>query len=280
MKLQTVSVFLAGLLPLVVMAAGCGGTSAKPMGMVVFNEVFSVETGLASKLNARGMQALTRALDRRLNPGHRESGRVRPLDDGRIEVSIFHAEAGEMQRIADLLPRPGTLEFRILANDRDHPQLIARAKGEPDSKSLNDPGGQLLAWWVPARGAAEKSIGQSADLATRTAIRGYREALEVLVVKDSFDVTGSHLKRAAVGTDQMGKPCVEFALGAGGAQRFGDLTGGNLADHDVHRALGIILDGQLASAPRIMSKVSEGGRSVHVLHLRQILEGCAGGRTT
>ena len=269
----------------------------KQVGMIVVYEVDTEKMGVAEKLNAAGIQALTAALDRRLNPGHRKSGRVRALDDGRVEVSIFRAEAGEMQRIADLLSRPGTLEFRILANERDHPHLIARAQAKPESKSLSDPGGQLLAWWVPAQGAAEKSIGQSADLATRTAIRrtaeenvpvrhvgrpfravatarkgrptgklfpaarlsGDREVLEVLVVKDSFDVTGSHLKRAAVGTDHVGKPCVEFAFGADGAQRFGDLTGGNLPDHDFHRALGIILDGQLASAPRIMSKVSERG---------------------
>jgi hypothetical protein len=231
----------------------------KQVGMIVVYEVDTEKMGVAEKLNAAGIQALTAALDRRLNPGHRKSGRVRALDDGRVEVSIFRAEAGEMQRIADLLSRPGTLEFRILANERDHPHLIARAQAKPESKSLSDPGGQLLAWWVPAQGAAEKSIGQSADLATRTAISGDREVLEVLVVKDSFDVTGSHLKRAAVGTDHVGKPCVEFAFGADGAQRFGDLTGGNLPDHDFHRALGIILDGQLASAPRIMSKVSERG---------------------
>jgi hypothetical protein len=128
--LQTFCVFVTGLLPLVLIAAGCGGAN-RQVGMIVVYEVYDQKTGVAEKLDATGMQALTATIDRRLNPGYRKSGRVRPLDDGRIEVSIFRAETAEMQRITDLLPRPGTLEFRILANDHDHQQLIAQAEAGP-----------------------------------------------------------------------------------------------------------------------------------------------------
>jgi SecD/SecF fusion protein len=250
------------LLPPVAMATGCGGMSSKQVGMIVVYEVYNQKTGVAEKLDATGMQALTATIERRLNPGYRKSGRVRPLDDGRIEVSIFRAEAGEMQRIADLLPRPGTLEFRILANARDHQQLIARSKAEPESNSLSDPGGQLPAWWLPVQDAVEKRIGQVDHIATRTVTKGDREVLEVLVVKDPFDVNGSHLKRVSVDSDGGGRPCVAFTFAASGAQRFGDLTGNNLPDPtgQVYRHLGIIIDGELSTAPRIMGKVSDRGQ--------------------
>jgi SecD/SecF fusion protein len=257
--LQTFSVFVTGLLPLVLMAAGCSGAN-RPVGMIVVYEVYDQKTGVAEKLDATGIQALTATIERRLNPGYRKSGRVRALDDGRVEVSIFRAEAGEMQRIADLLPRPGTLEFRILANGRDHQQLIAQAMAKPESERLLDAGGELLAWWVPVQEGKDETIGQ--DVATRTVTKGGLDVAEVLVVKDTFDVNGSHLERVTVDADEAGEPCIAFAFGSAGSQRLGALTGSNLPDAggQVYRKLGIIIDGKLLTAPRIMSKVSGRGQ--------------------
>jgi SecD/SecF fusion protein len=230
------------------------------VGMIVVYEVDADKVQPGSKLSDAGMQPLLAAIDRRLNPAGRTSGRVRPLDDGRIEVSIFRAEPEVMQRIADLLPRPGTLEFRILANDHDHPALIERAKAEPDSRRLRDNSGNLLGWWVPVQEGKEKSVSSYKDIATRTVTRDDREVLEVLVVKGPFDVTGAYLKRAVPDVNpHSGRDCVAFTLDATGGQRFGRLTESNLPDEaqGVRRALGIMVDGELFSAPIIMGKVSE-----------------------
>lgn len=262
MKPQTVGVFVAGLLPLVLMAAGCGGTSSKQVGMIVTYEVDTDLVPPGFELSDKGMRPLMTAIEGRLILSGRASGRVRQLNDGRIEVSIFRAKPDVMQRIADRLPRPGTLEFRILANERDHRMLVDRAKAAPESERLRDDTGELLAWWVPVQEAAEKQISVSMAVATRAITKGDREVLEVLVVKDPFNVTGSFLTRAAVDKDDVAGPCISFTLSSSGGQLMGALTESNLPDSasgGFWRSLGIILDGELRSAPMIQGRVSKRG---------------------
>jgi preprotein translocase subunit SecD len=67
-------------------------------------------------------------------------------------------------------------------------------------------------------------------------------------------VTGRDLRNAHPGLGQFGQPVVNFSLAADGATRFGRATGDN-----VGRALAIVLDGKVVSAPRINSKISESG---------------------
>ena len=231
--------------------------AAGQVGMVVVYEVDADKAPPGVKLPAAKMRTLRAALERRLNPAGRPSGRLRQLDDGRIEVSIFRADPGVMQRIADLLPRPGTLQFRILANQRDHPKLIARAKAEHGSTALRDEAGKLLAWWVPVRAGEAKSVGGDKAIATRHVARGGRQVLEVLVVSDGFNVTGASLQQAVSATDFGEWPCVAFTLDEDGTRRFRSLTEGMLPDpiDGFRRRLGTIIDGELWSGPGIMGPV-------------------------
>ena len=84
----------------------------------------------------------------------------------------------------------------------------------------------------------------------------------MLVVKDNEDVTGQYLTRADCDTDPTtGRPCISFAFNSIGAQLFGKLTGDNLPDsvRGFTRRLGIILDGELYSAPNIQSTICDRG---------------------
>jgi preprotein translocase subunit SecD len=67
-------------------------------------------------------------------------------------------------------------------------------------------------------------------------------------------VTGRDLKTARPGLGQFSQPVVNFSLAADGATRFGRATGDN-----VGRALAIVLDGKVVSAPRINSRISDSG---------------------
>jgi len=71
----------------------------------------------------------------------------------------------------------------------------------------------------------------------------------------------SYLADAARDRDQAGNPCVAFRFNAAGARLFGRLTSLNLPNkvQDFYRKLGIILDGRLHSAPRIMTTIRSRG---------------------
>jgi len=230
------------------------------VGMIVVYEVDAESEPPGYKPSDAQMQKLLAAMDRRLNPAGRESGRVRQLDDGRIEASIFRAEPEVMQRIADLLATPGTLEFRILANPHDHKELIERAKRE-EGRYLKDDKAKVMAWWVPVAAGHEANFESYIDqkeVASRTRDIGDRKVLEILVVNDEYDVTGAYLSRVEAATDSWtGDPCISFRLNSAGGQLFGALTGENCPDeaHNVTRKLGIILDYFLQSAPVIRSAV-------------------------
>ncbi len=226
------------------------------VGMIAVYEVDMDAAPPGFKMSDVGMRQLMAAIDHRLNPSGHTSGRLRKLDDGRIEVSIFRADPDVMQRIADLLPRAGTLEFRILANQRDHPELIERAR-KSDAQTLSDAGGNRLAWWVPVQDEGVAWVGDK-EIAVRTVRKDDGQVLEVLVVDDKFDVDGRYLTNVAGDTDEVGNPCLRIELNTSGSKLFAGLTGNNLPDETSRfaRRLGILLDGNLYSAPLIMTTVS------------------------
>jgi preprotein translocase subunit SecD len=64
---------------------------------------------------------------------------------------------------------------------------------------------------------------------------------------------GSSIKRAAVQTDQFGKPEVVFSLSVEGAQQFLKVT-----EENVGRRLAIVLDGKILSMPLIRERIPGG----------------------
>ncbi len=85
---------------------------------------------------------------------------------------------------------------------------------------------------------------------------------EVLVHMDEYDVDGNYLDRAGSGYDESARPAVNFSFNTPGATRFGALTGDNLPDRisGSYSHLGIILDGRLFSAPRLISAITSQGQ--------------------
>jgi len=117
----------------------------------------------AAKLN---MDKLIQAISRRINPGGVKEVTIRPQGENQLEIIIPEADEAETARIKSIISRAGTLEFRILANDRDHKSLIERAKAS-DQDKIRDSEGKVLAWWVPVTKGQEKSFASYGEIATR-----------------------------------------------------------------------------------------------------------------
>jgi SecD/SecF fusion protein len=81
------------------------------------------------------------------------------------------------------------------------------------------------------------------------------------VVADPYNVTGKHLTQAMAAADNEGRPYLEFTFDDAGGQLFAKLTAEHLPDKKFGSPyhLGIILDGQLQSAPSIQSVISDRG---------------------
>ena len=108
------------------------------------------------------------------------------------------------------ISRAGTLEFRIIANERDHRTLIERGKAEPlSTKTIKDAEGNVLGWWMPVQAGQEHSF--VGDI-TRTIKHGDKTTLEVLVANDPYNVTGQYLVRSEPETDSKGRPAVGFSF--------------------------------------------------------------------
>lgn len=207
------------------------------------------------------MGKLIESISRRINPGGQKEVTIRQYGADQIEIIVPEVDETEVQRIERTISRAGSLEFRILATERDHKDLMERALADPSKDRLVDSSNRLLAWWVPVTAGKESSIAGYEKIALRTKKRGGREILEVLVVPDDCNVTGDYLSQATSGNDRMGKPCVNFAFDSEGAKRFGALTSTHLPDKltGFTYKLGIILDGELYSAPGIQSTISDRG---------------------
>ena len=86
---------------------------------------------------------------------------------------------------------------------------------------------------------------------TITLKNGKQQAEKYLVNKRAEMVGG--IQRAIVTRDNIGRPEIAFTLESAAAQKFGQITSGN-----VGRLLAIVLDGELQTAPRINSAIEAG----------------------
>ncbi|MGD0899264.1 MAG: hypothetical protein ABR915_15615, partial [Thermoguttaceae bacterium] len=230
-----------------------------PAGQVLIYELDL--SSLASTLP--DLDGLLKAIDRRLDTLKKgeKVARVRQLPDStRIEVALLGNV--DRQRVERLLARPGTLEFRVLADKRKDKAVIEQAQKDPSKAEVLDAAGKRLAWWVPVRTREAKGLAAYIDASWLTRKGARDEDKDVLVVADPYNVTGEYLTKAEAATDNNGHPCVGFTFNDAGGQLFAKLTGDHLPDKSGHVTykLGIILDGELYSAPFIQSVISNRGQ--------------------
>lgn len=244
------------------------------------------------------MGDLVTAIANRINPAGTKEIVVRPYGDRQVEIIIPEVDPIEVDHIKRLISTAGSLEFRIVANERDHAPIVELAKEQAEdadpakrmSRKVMDGDRQVGFWAQAGKENMEASevvgtiarngrTGQILDLKTLTPIRSSKEKLqnwleengisdiEILVVTDQTPeevVTGEDQGVVSGGVDEYMNPCVKFRLNSSGAQKFRLLTSQNLPITDttppLYRHLGIVLDGRLLSFPRIMSTISDSGQ--------------------
>lgn len=236
------------------------GGAASPQVSTVL--VYEVDPGSGLKAPSVDLQEVVEVLSRRINPGWSQRGRVSLRDDGRIEIGLFGEDPDLEQWIIDRVETVGTLEFRVLANPVDHAPLIGRTTTQSGaSRLVTEPDGEVLGRWVPVAQGEEMPLRSDPEVVTRQVLRQRRQVFEVLVVHDPFNVTGACVQDAKADVTPQGNPCISFVLTPEGGELFSRLTGGNQPNFisGTVRKLGIILNGQLRSAPAIQSVIHRHG---------------------
>ena len=214
-------------------------------------------------LTAADRERILKVVGQRLNGGKEELAKVRRLDDRRIEVALLDPNDENSERVKRLLARPGTLEFRILADIRCDKAIIDLAQKDKSKDVVSDASGKKAAWWLPVKNVKDISgFAEFPNLALRTTKKDRHEVTAILVLGDAENVTGDYLTRVEAGVDSRKEPNVTFTFNGKGGELFGKLTSEHLPDRPagVIRKLAIILDGELFSAPSLMSTIRDQGQ--------------------
>ena len=145
------------------------------------------------------------------------------LTGGRILIQLPGVE--DTTRIKDLIQGTARLELRL---------VTAGPSSTAEGLTQVPPGSEVL---------VENYVEQNG--ATRQ--RYYAVQKEAIV-------SGDELQSANRTTDQFGRPAVNFALTSAAGAKFGDFTEANRG-----KALAIVLDGKVQSAPNIQDKITTNG---------------------
>jgi SecD/SecF fusion protein len=173
----------------------------------------------------------------------------------RIRVVVRSRDSVLAKHVEDSLAAQGALEFRVLANNKRDVGVVERARAN-NAETVRDNEQKPVARWVPVEPRAKDVFAVSQSYVNRT-----RDGeLEVLVLLDDENINGSMIESARASADSQGQPAVAFQLTPIGARRMGELTSANLPDRENQRKqMGIIVNGQLYSAPTIDGMIYDRG---------------------
>jgi SecD/SecF fusion protein len=276
------------------MSPGCGPPDIEQVGGVIYvYELAPGEDGKVPGLDRQTQQTMVAALQNRLDPGGTQGIRVSFNEAGRVEIAVPGQDDSQQSRVQTLATSTGKLEFLILANPSDHADLIEKARAAK-TNVIKD-GNTVVGRWVDAVRQSKSGdllfVGLGATDIVRDGQSGQwvefteeeiqrmngrphvqnqllRETgltdLEVLAVVDrdpDMNLQGKHLASVSESVDDVGHPCLDFAMTDRGARVLAAVTSSNLPDSTsgLRRRLGIIFDDQLISAPAIMGTIRQRG---------------------
>lgn len=190
-----------------------------------------------------------------------------------------------------LLRAAGVLEFHIpvsAANPQGvnvselTTQLIERGPDGTDSVvaswyPLND----LKQWYDDPRALETLLADPATYFRGRDLVAAQHEGRIYVLLYDTDAMAMTHaagsvwsMKSARRDADEFGRPCVSFQLDQTGGMSMGRLTGANL-----QKPMGIVLDGELYTAPTLQSQINGSGRitgnfsNEDITYLIRVLEG-------
>lgn len=263
-------------------------------------EALKIDSSTAVSPSSIDWGHLLQRLNDRINPAGTKEIVVRRYGDWQVEVIIPDVDTTEVERIKKLISTAGSLEFRIVANSTQHGETIQAATQQAEdpvkrrSKYVLDQDGRQIGYWARVGREVNEVKGGFRPLKVHVANYTIRNSatgellqlppnlpagtdypletwlkqqaiqdIDVLMYTgDGFNVTGENLGMVSRGYDELASPCVHFNMKAAGAGLMGGLTGDNLPDEQrgFYSLLGIMLDGNLLSAPRVMSTITDSGR--------------------
>lgn len=214
-------------------------------------------------VDAESLAAVKQVVEHRL----RSAERVPPFvvetrEPDELVVLTSQANDQQLAEIKDLVTRPGTLEFALLANSRDHAAVIAAAQA---SEAAIDPGDPPQYAWIPLSVDADGKpveFGEYGSIAVREMETDSPTQQEVLVALDRPErrVTDKLLKEAYIDSSFNLTPVFGFHLNTRGGHLMKRMTASSLPASDgFKRRLGVILDGKLYAAPTINVAVESQG---------------------
>jgi len=171
-------------------------------------------------------------LKKRIDPSNVKEISIRALEHDRILIQIPQASPAEVERDKKRLKEMGKLEFKL---------AVPRSGGEAKFVRLYE----------------EAEAGRIPEGFVKMYLEGDPSGEYYLVEKGEPAITGERLAASKLRptTDQWGRPAVGFQFDSLGARQFAGLTETNRG-----RALAIILDGVLKSAPTIQERILGAGQ--------------------
>ncbi|MCA9120221.1 MAG: protein translocase subunit SecD [Planctomycetales bacterium] len=242
------------------------------------------------------MGALVEAIARRINPSGTKEIVIRPYGDQQVEIIVPEVDQREVELIKKSISTAGVLQFRIVANSRDHAHIIELAREAAQDLAIKrgrfvrDESGDQVGLWARVGREQEEGGGGTfklsvagntiRDAATGDILEvdpshygddeleftryiaglGVQEIDVLMATDDPYNVTGNHLGAVSRGNDERLRPCIMFNLkqSSGGVGRFADLTTDYGPEGNFNRQLGIVLDNTLLSAPNIQEPITQG----------------------
>jgi preprotein translocase subunit SecD/SecD/SecF fusion protein len=174
--------------------------------------------------------------------------------DAAMSSMAADAVSQSIEVVRRRLDSTGTKEISITRQGAD--RIVVQAPGESDPAELERLVGQtaqLTFQMVDTENsiaeAAAGAIPPDSELLPAAEVGGPAAYL----VKRRILVSGENLTNAAVGEDQNRQVAIDFRFDGQGSRRFGEATAAN-----VGKPFAIILDGQVISAPTIISPITGG----------------------
>ncbi len=247
------------------------------------NLVFQVDKVAAQAsgkiVTPKAMQEMVAAINKRINPSGTEEVTVRLVGTDRIEVIVPGADAERTQKIRNQITNLGDLEFCLLANTREHQDLITQAdlieatKGTGVREIYRS--NKLIAKWrepgkvhgtAGYKNVSDADAGNGESVKVRHFERDGKPITEYLVVsaiREDRRITGKDLVDTREETGTNGAPNVGFTFNSRGGALFGQLTGAHRpqeGDTGFHTQLAILLNDEIHSAPRINEQINGRGQ--------------------
>lgn len=246
------NVLLAGFSAVSLAACAPVPSIATDGGVVL---IYDVEASVEKNPSSEAMQRSADVLRKRLDPS-RSNGILVEVVGKTFKITLPKVSDAELQIAKQQISRTGTLEFAIVANRLDHASLIQAAEKLTLDESIVRDDGRVLASWNDFND--DDRFDKQSQIAERRIEHPNSASRQLLLVRDPENqrVTGSHLSNVGVDIDGSGNNCIRIKLNEQGGGLLMRLTQRNLPRLDgTRRRLAIVLDGEIQSAPSIMSPV-------------------------